>query len=92
MGWGQLRGPSWLTGAPLAPPISSLLSRMRGLDVCDDAHRLGVMKKVKGPAQAELGRATPPRSDDYDRPGQPPRRTVEDNDCQGQPLVNSDPR
>ncbi|MGC2516767.1 MAG: hypothetical protein WA383_19785, partial [Terriglobales bacterium] len=29
-----------------------------GLDVCDGAHWLGVMKKVKGPAQAKLGRGT----------------------------------
>jgi len=47
---GQLRGPSWETGTLLATPIQSLFSRMGGLDVCDDAHRLSVMKKIKDPA------------------------------------------
>src|ERR1035437_2551682 len=43
MGLGQLRGPSWLTGAPLTTPIRSSLSRMAGWmsvmdgpDVCDE--------------------------------------------------------
>jgi hypothetical protein len=46
MGLGQLRGPSWLTGTPLATPIRSPLSRMAGWmsvmdgpDVCDEKSR-----------------------------------------------------
>ena len=45
-------------GTFLATPNQSLFWRMGGLDVCDDAHWWFVMKKVKGPAQAKLGRAT----------------------------------
>jgi hypothetical protein len=57
-GVNPLQGASWLTGTLLATPIQSLFSRMRGLDVCNGHHGSNVMKKVKGPAQAELGRAT----------------------------------
>jgi len=58
MALGQLRGPSWLTGTLLAAPIRPLFSRMRGVSVCNGHHGWNVMKKVKGPAQAKLGRAT----------------------------------
>ncbi len=58
MGLGQLRGPSGVTGIPLHCPNQKSIVASGGLDVCDDAHRLGVMKKVKGPAQAKLGRST----------------------------------
>jgi len=47
IGLGQLRGPSWEAAQLFTDPIRSLLSRKAGLRVGDNAHSLGVMKKVK---------------------------------------------
>src|ERR1019366_3086588 len=48
MGLGQLRGPPWETDTTLHCPNQNSIVASGGLEVCDDAHRLGVMKKVKG--------------------------------------------
>jgi hypothetical protein len=53
MALGQLREPSWFTAHLFTAPFSFYC---RALDVCDGAHWWFVMKKVKGPAQAKLGR------------------------------------
>ncbi len=45
MALGQLRGPSWFKDAPLAPPIRTLLSLLRGVDVCNGCHSRNVMKR-----------------------------------------------
>ncbi len=58
MGLGQFRGVSWLTGTPLSCHRSISIVADGRFDVCDGEHRIFVMKKVKGPAQAELGRGT----------------------------------
>jgi hypothetical protein len=44
---GQHRGPSWLYGTPPRYPNQISIIPQGGLDVCDDAHWLGVMKKVR---------------------------------------------
>jgi len=50
MGLGQFRGPSWETWTPLDCPSQMAIVALGGLEVCDGAHWLVVMKKVKGPA------------------------------------------
>lgn len=47
MGLGQLRGPSWKTGAPPDSPNSMAIVALVGLDVCDGGHWPVVMKKVR---------------------------------------------
>jgi len=59
-----------VTVAPLHCPIRFLLFLMCGVGVCDGGHSLDVMKKVRWPAQAKLGRGTP-RSRDYAGSGPP---------------------
>jgi hypothetical protein len=49
--FGTVRGPSLETDTSLA---------LIGLGVCDGAHMLEVMKKVKGPAQAKAWTGHPP--------------------------------
>jgi len=53
MGLGQLRGPSWETGAPLNCPNQMAIVALRGLEVCDGGHWLVVMKKGQrhGPSE-----------------------------------------
>jgi len=58
MGSGTASRAVWWTGLPLATLISSLLSRRRGFVSVTAVTVVCVMKKVKGPAQAKLGRAT----------------------------------
>ena len=45
MGLGQLRGPFWRTVAPLDCPNQMAIVALGGLEVCDGAHWLIVMKK-----------------------------------------------
>ena len=45
MDLGQLRGPSWLTGAPQHCPNQKGIVTLGGLGVCDGGHSLVVMKK-----------------------------------------------
>jgi hypothetical protein len=49
-----------------------------GMEVCAGGHGMFVMKKVKGPAQAKLGRGTLQSWDGARSPGRPPgkRRTL----------------
>ena len=46
IGLGRLRGPSWETGTPLHCSSSGDIVAPVGLEVCDGAHSLDVMKKV----------------------------------------------
>lgn len=45
IGLGRLRGPSWEMGTPLHCSSSGNIVAPVGLEVCDGAHSLGVMKK-----------------------------------------------
>jgi hypothetical protein len=60
-GVNPLQGASWLTGTLLATSQIVIFAYAE-LDVCEGRHPANVMKKVKGPAQAELGRTTRPDS------------------------------
>ncbi len=63
MGFGAASRAVLVTGTPPHNPNQISIIARGGLDVCDGGHSLGVMKKVKGPAQAKLGRGTLQRWD-----------------------------
>jgi hypothetical protein len=56
MGLGQLRGPSWETGKPLNCPNQVSIVAQGGLEVCDAAHGMFVMKD--GRSQIARSRAS----------------------------------
>jgi len=53
MGLGQLRGPSWETGTPLNCNNQMAIVALGGLEVCDGAHWVIVMKKDQRPSLCE---------------------------------------
>src|SRR5208282_3505277 len=62
MGLGRLRGPSLETGTPRACHRSRNIIAPGGWDVCDGAHWLIVMKKVKRAATSRSVNGPPARS------------------------------
>jgi len=60
MGLGQLRGPSWEAGTLLHCTTQKSIFALGGLDVCDGAHGLIVMKKIRVRDGSQRQRARAP--------------------------------
>src|SRR5271157_5704199 len=60
MGLGQLRGPSWEAGTLLHCTTQKSLFALGGMNVCDSAHGLIVMKKIRVRAGSQRQRARAP--------------------------------